>query len=127
MLSLQFLSELNHLFVFSAFKTVIYDWIDARADTLIPLFIRGNWKIICKMNAQVESLLRNSIDSVASVVVILGLILFVILGSVFMFFQVRNTSKPSWKFQIRLWHKLRLRWTLCPAKSLVLGLKLVSF
>ncbi|XP_044728821.1 transmembrane protein 245 [Chrysoperla carnea] len=72
----------------SNFYTSIYEWCVPRFDALVPLYVRGIYKIFCKLNALFEATLRDSIDTVASTVVIFGLIVFLTLSSIFIFIQV---------------------------------------
>lgn len=74
---------------FTTLGNTIYDWCAARYDALIPVPIRGLYKISLKINRCVKDGVRNSIDTVSSVVVILGLIVFMICASVFFAIQVK--------------------------------------
>lgn len=73
---------------FTTLGNTVYDWCAARYDALVPVPIRGLYKISLKMNRCVKDGVRNSIDTVSSVVVILGLIVFMICASVFFAIQV---------------------------------------
>ncbi|XP_066249575.1 transmembrane protein 245 [Euwallacea similis] len=64
------------------------DWCWERHDALVPVPIRGLYKVVHKVNAMVKSSIKNSIDTVASAVVIVGLIVFLICASIFTAVQI---------------------------------------
>ncbi|KAL1501630.1 hypothetical protein ABEB36_006926 [Hypothenemus hampei] len=66
----------------------INDWCIERHDALVPVPIRGLYRIMHKINAVVKSSLKGSIDTVASCVVIFGLIVFLICASIFTALQI---------------------------------------
>lgn len=70
-----------------AFEAVGF-WCQERHDALVPVPIRGLYHIVHKINQLVESAVRGSMDTVASCVVISGLIVFLICASVFIAVQV---------------------------------------
>uniref|UniRef100_A0AAR5Q941 Transmembrane protein 245 n=1 Tax=Dendroctonus ponderosae TaxID=77166 RepID=A0AAR5Q941_DENPD len=59
-----------------------------RHDALVPVPIRGLYKFMHKINATVKSSIKGSIDTVASCVVISGLIVFLICASIFTALQI---------------------------------------
>ncbi|XP_060526969.1 transmembrane protein 245 [Cylas formicarius] len=73
---------------FSCLVQVISDWCDERHDALVPVPVRGLYKVVEKVNATVKSSLKSSIDTVASCVVMFGIIVFVISASIFIFIQI---------------------------------------
>ncbi|KAK4885062.1 hypothetical protein RN001_001333 [Aquatica leii] len=70
------------------FYNHILKWSFDRYDALIPLPIRGLLKVMQKLNSAVKHSLKESIDTVASCVVILGLLIFVLCASVFIAIQI---------------------------------------
>lgn len=66
----------------------IIDWCVERHDALVPVPIRGLYKIVHKVNATVKDSIKGSIDTVASCVVIIGLIIFLICASIFTALQI---------------------------------------
>lgn len=70
-----------------AFEAV-ESWCQQRHDALVPVPIRGLYHIAHKINQLLESAVKGSMDTVASCVVIFGLIVFLICASVFIAFQV---------------------------------------
>ncbi|CAH0550108.1 unnamed protein product [Brassicogethes aeneus] len=75
-------NKLEH--VFAAFR----NWCEDRHDALVPVPIRGLYKIVNKINLAIKNGIKGSIDSVASCVVILGLIVFVTCASIFIALQI---------------------------------------
>lgn len=69
------------------FETVEF-WCKERHDALVPVPIRGLYHIVFKVNQLLEMAIKGSMDTVASCVVIMGLIVFLICASVFIAFQV---------------------------------------
>lgn len=63
-------------------------WCTERYDALIPIPIRGLYKVMARANCNVKQSVKDSIDTVASCVVILGLLVFVICASIFIAIQV---------------------------------------
>ncbi|KAK5647698.1 hypothetical protein RI129_002590 [Pyrocoelia pectoralis] len=63
-------------------------WCLERYDALVPIPVRGLQKFLNKLNSAVKKNLRNSIDTVASCVVILGLLIFAACASVFIAIQI---------------------------------------
>ncbi|KAF7279665.1 hypothetical protein GWI33_006830 [Rhynchophorus ferrugineus] len=63
-------------------------WCTERHDALVPVPIRGLYKVIHKINAAVKNAIKDSIDTVASCVVIIGLIVFLICASIFTALQI---------------------------------------
>lgn len=59
-----------------------------RYDALVPIPIRGLCRITVKANTALKNGIKDSIDTVASCVVIFGLIIFVVCGSIFIAIQV---------------------------------------
>lgn len=66
----------------------ISNWCIERYDALVPVPVRGLYKVVYKVNEHVRVNLKDSIDTVASCVVILGLLIFVLCASIFIAIQV---------------------------------------
>ncbi|CAG9764914.1 unnamed protein product [Ceutorhynchus assimilis] len=78
-------------YVFDKFCTFfddVSDWCVERHDALVPVPIRGIYKVIHKFNSFSKGCIKGSIDTVASVVVIFGLIVFLICASIFTALQI---------------------------------------
>jgi hypothetical protein len=69
----------------------INSWCRERHQALIPVNIRGLFKVIIIVDRKMSQILRESVDSVVTTAVILGLIIFVICTSIFITIQVRYT------------------------------------
>lgn len=67
---------------------IVGDWCSERFDALVPVPIRGLYRGIVKFNGSAKENIKDSIDTVSSIVVILGLIVFVTCASVFFAIQV---------------------------------------
>ncbi|KAF5293264.1 hypothetical protein FQR65_LT11004 [Abscondita terminalis] len=63
-------------------------WFFERYDALVPIPIRGLLKVLEKCNSNIKHSLRESIDTVASCVVIFGLLVFVMCASIFIAIQI---------------------------------------
>lgn len=63
-------------------------WCTERCDAIMPMPVRGLSRISVKANTALKNGIKDSIDTVASCVVIFGLIIFVLCGSVFVIIQV---------------------------------------
>lgn len=74
---------------FDSMKQLVQNWLHERHDALVPIPIRGLYKIIHKVNTSIKNIVRDSIDTVSSCVVILGLIVFLFCASVFIIIQVK--------------------------------------
>lgn len=66
----------------------VCEWCMDRHDALVPVPIRGLYKVMHKINATIKNSIKDSIDTVASCVVIFGLIVFLICASIFTALQV---------------------------------------
>lgn len=75
------------------FSSIILNWCSDRYDAIIPVPIRGLCRITVKTNGALKNGIRDSFDTVASCVVIFGLIIFVICGSIFIAVQVSSYSQ----------------------------------
>lgn len=75
---------------FTGIFEAVQSWCRERHDALVPVPIRGLYHIVHKANQLIETAINGSMDTVASCVVIFGLIVFVICASVFIAFQVGN-------------------------------------
>lgn len=73
---------------FKRLGNAVYDWCSQRYDALVPAPIRGLYKISLKINSNIKDGIRDSIDTVSSVVVISGLIVFMTCASIFFAIQV---------------------------------------
>lgn len=62
--------------------------ISSRYSAIVPAHVNGILKIIEKLNSTIYETAKESIDSVSSIAVIVGLILFLICAPIFMGFQV---------------------------------------
>lgn len=67
---------------------LIFYWCQERQNALVPIPIRGLYKIIDSLNTAIKNFIRNSIDTVSSIVVIFGLIIFLTCGSLFFIVQI---------------------------------------
>ncbi|VEN49353.1 unnamed protein product [Callosobruchus maculatus] len=63
-------------------------WCEERHDALVPVPIRGLYRVIHRANTVLKMSINDSIDTVASCVVILGLIVFLICASIFIALQI---------------------------------------
>ncbi|CAG9864333.1 unnamed protein product [Phyllotreta striolata] len=63
-------------------------WCYERHDALVPVPVRGLYHIVHKLNVILKSCVQDSIDTVASCMVIFGLIIFLLCASVFIAFQI---------------------------------------
>nr|CAH7737375.1 unnamed protein product [Callosobruchus chinensis] len=90
---------LKHLGVYLGLWTYLYDmfmdvfltvkaWCEERHDALVPVPIRGLYRVIHRANTMLKMSINDSIDTVASCVVILGLIVFLICASIFIALQI---------------------------------------
>ncbi|XP_063905682.1 transmembrane protein 245 [Zophobas morio] len=66
----------------------INDWCNERHDALVPVPIRGLYRVVHKINTFLKTSVKESIDTVASCVVILGLIIFLTCASIFIAVQI---------------------------------------
>lgn len=66
----------------------IGDWCNERYDAFVPAPARGLYRAVIKINGVIKDNVKDSIDTVSSIVVILGLIIFVTCASVFFAIQV---------------------------------------
>ncbi|RZC33168.1 transmembrane protein 245 [Asbolus verrucosus] len=64
------------------------NWCNERHDALVPVPIRGLYRVTHKINVFLKTSIKESIDTVASCVVIFGLIIFVTCASIFIVFQI---------------------------------------
>lgn len=69
-------------------RDTLHNWCDERSDALLPLPLKGLWNIMGKANTTIKGGIKDSIDTVASCVVIFGLLIFVACASMFIVFQV---------------------------------------
>lgn len=69
-------------------REVLYSWCSERTDALLPVSIRGLYRATQKANVALKNIIKDSIDTVASCVVILALMVFVACASIFIIFQV---------------------------------------
>lgn len=67
----------------------VNNWCNERHDALVPVPIRGLYRVIHKVNIFLKTSIKESIDTVASCVVIFGLIIFLTCASIFIAVQVR--------------------------------------
>ncbi|XP_058792430.1 transmembrane protein 245 isoform X2 [Phymastichus coffea] len=70
------------------FTKPIKAWCYERHQALIPVNVRGLYKVSIIVDQKVTQILKGSVDAVATTAVIVGLIVFVICTSVFITFQV---------------------------------------
>lgn len=73
---------------FCSIKITFQKWLHERHDALVPIPIRGLYKIIHKINSSIRNIVKDSIDTVSSCLVILGLIVFLFCASVFIIVQI---------------------------------------
>lgn len=69
-------------------REAFYSWCSERTDALLPVSVRGLYRATQKANVALKNGIKDSIDTVASCVVILALIVFVACASIFIVFQV---------------------------------------
>ena len=67
---------------------LIDSWCEERHQALIPVNIRGLYKVSIIVDQKITQILKGSVDAVATTAVILGLIVFVICTSIFITIQV---------------------------------------
>lgn len=80
----------NYLYEkFLAVFDILSAWCEERHDALVPVPIRGLYKVVHKVNTTLKTGVKGSIDTVASCVVIFGLIVFLICASIFIALQVK--------------------------------------
>lgn len=72
-------------------SSFLVDWCCERIDAFIPVPIRGLYKVTQFVNQSLKIYIKDSIDTVASSVVILGLMIFVVCASIFIALQVSNS------------------------------------
>lgn len=72
-----------------AVKGHLLAWCGQRIDAIAPVPIRGLYRILRTINASLKNSIKDSIDSVASCVVIFALLVFVGCASIFFVFQVK--------------------------------------
>lgn len=70
------------------FLCKVTNWCHERNDAIIPVPIRGLYRIVYKANQFIKKNVKESIDTVSSCVVILGLLVFVLCASIFICVQV---------------------------------------
>jgi predicted PurR-regulated permease PerM len=66
----------------------VNNWCNERHDALVPVPIRGLYRVVHKVNIFMKTSIKESIDTVASCVVIFGLIIFLTCASIFIVFQI---------------------------------------
>ncbi|XP_051153874.1 transmembrane protein 245 isoform X2 [Leptopilina boulardi] len=66
----------------------INEWCDERLDALLPVYIRGLYKVSIIIDQKLTTILKGSIDSVATFAVILGLLFFTTCVAIFITMQV---------------------------------------
>lgn len=69
-------------------KKSIGDWCSVRGQALVPINVQGLYKIAIIVNKKVTEILKSSIDTVSTIAVIVGLLVFTSLTSMFLTFQV---------------------------------------
>lgn len=72
----------------SKVRNVLTQWCTERSDALLPVPVRGLCRVVGKANTTLKSTIKESIDTVASCVVISALMVFAICASIFIVFQV---------------------------------------
>lgn len=78
-------------YLFDKFRSLfdnVSAWCAERHDALVPVPIRGLYKVMHRINSTIKSAIKGSIDTVASCVVMFGLIVFLICASIFTALQV---------------------------------------
>ncbi|XP_022907141.2 transmembrane protein 245 [Onthophagus taurus] len=70
------------------FADVFCWWFKERYDALVPFHLRGLWKCTYSINQSLKQGIKESIDTVSSCVVIIGLIVFVTCASIFIAVQI---------------------------------------
>lgn len=64
------------------------DWCGERLDALLPIYIRGLYKVCIIVDQKLTTILRGSVDSVATIAVILGLLIFTTCVTIFVTMQI---------------------------------------
>lgn len=67
-------------------------WFEERHQALVPVPIRGLYKVSIIFDQKITEILKDSVDAVATTAVIFGLLIFVICSSIFITFQVRYST-----------------------------------
>lgn len=80
-------------------SSFLMGWCCERIDAFIPVPIRGLYKVTQFVNQSLKIYIKDSIDTVASSVVILGLMIFVVCASIFIALQV-SISFYAYNFYI---------------------------
>lgn len=75
-------NHLNSLIIYSK------NWYQERQEAIIPAHIRGLYKVYIIIDKKLSKILKGSVDSVATIIVILGLIIFVFCSSIFIVVQI---------------------------------------
>ncbi|XP_037091821.1 transmembrane protein 245-like isoform X2 [Pollicipes pollicipes] len=63
-------------------------WLLERQEGIMPLPVRGVWKLVLRGNAHVIAGVQGSVDAVVTVLVVLGALVFVSVAAVFAFVQI---------------------------------------
>lgn len=74
---------------FDKLMELIKNWCNERYHAFVPIPARGLYRTIIRVNIAIKDNVKDSIDTVSSIVVILGLIVFVTCASIFFAIQVR--------------------------------------
>ncbi|KAF7991955.1 hypothetical protein HCN44_010756 [Aphidius gifuensis] len=63
-------------------------WYDQRQDAILPIHIRGIYKLYIIIDKKLRDVLKGSVDAVATIIVIFGLIIFLFCSSIFIIIQI---------------------------------------
>ena len=64
-------------------------WCEERLDALLPVHVRGLYKVSIIVDRKLTTMLKRSVDSVATIAVILGLLVFTTCATIFITVQVK--------------------------------------
>ncbi|XP_068081448.1 transmembrane protein 245 isoform X2 [Anabrus simplex] len=73
-------------------RDIVFNWCEERRDALFPVPVTGLYKLMVEINLMILEIVKSSVDSAASIVVILGLIIFTTLTLIFLSVQMYSES-----------------------------------
>ena len=68
----------------------VKNWCNERLNALLPVHVRGLYKVIIIVDLKLTTILKGSVDSVATIAVILGLLVFTTCTTIFITMQARK-------------------------------------
>lgn len=66
----------------------VKNWYDKRQDAILPIHIRGIYKLYIIIDKKLRDVLKGSVDAVATIIVIFCLIIFLFCSSIFIIIQI---------------------------------------